>query len=143
VRHIATTGSAAVVAEGAVKPELVYTIENVDATARKVAAHTAVSWEIMNDWDTFRSYVVNELTRQVITEENSLLLNDATSGGQGFLQTPGILTRSASGDAQPIDSLEIAIAEMRIASSLAEPSLAVFNPSTWSAIRRTKDSYGR
>jgi HK97 family phage major capsid protein len=32
---------------------------------------------------------------------------------------------------------------MRIAASLAEPNLAVFNPSTWSAIRRTKDSYGR
>jgi HK97 family phage major capsid protein len=65
----------------------------------------------------------------------------------GFFATSGILTHDASADTgtgvTAWDSLEKAIAALRTGSALAEPSLLVLNPTTWSNIRRIKDGYQR
>ena len=42
-----------------------------------------------------------------------------------------------------IDSIEKAITQLRVGSALATADLLVLNPSTWSAIRRLKDTTGR
>ena len=146
--HNATTGAPAVVAEGAEKPELVFETEPATATVAKIAAHTAISWEIYNDWGRFTQYCQQELTRQVVNAENSALLNGPGGTGEiaGILSTSGILAHDASADAganvTALDSVEMSIAQLRTGSALAEANLLVLHPNTWSALRRIKDAYG-
>ncbi|MGV0070707.1 phage major capsid protein [Mycobacterium colombiense] len=148
--HYATTGAAAVVAEGALKPEIVFQNEKVILEAQKVAAHTAVSWEILQDWYNFSTYCQGELFRQVVDVENAqLLAGTGTNELQGFLQTTGILTYAVGGTGTTsdgetaLDGIEAAIARLRTGAALAEANLLVLHPITWSSIRRSKDSLGR
>jgi HK97 family phage major capsid protein len=150
VQHTSTTGSAASVAEGALKPEITLNVTKLLATAVKLAGHLALSREIIDDWDAFYQYAVGqELFRQVIDTENDQILKGDGTGTDmtGFFNTTGILTHDCSTDTGTNvtvwDSLEISIAALRSGSALAEPDLAVFNPTDWSAIRRVKDAYGR
>jgi HK97 family phage major capsid protein len=39
--------------------------------------------------------------------------------------------------------VEIAIAQLRSGSALADPDLFIIHPDTWSALRRIKDTFGR
>jgi HK97 family phage major capsid protein len=96
IRHTSTTGTPAIVAEGAPKPELVFNTDKQIATAQKLAAHTGISWESLTDWDAFNGYVQTELTRQVINVENAeLIAGDGTTGHlTGLLNTSGILMAS-------------------------------------------------
>ena len=144
IRHTSTTGSPAITAEGAPKPELKFNTDKVIATAQKLAAHTGISWESLTDWDAFNAYVQTEIMRQVVNVENAELLSgDGTTGHlTGLLSTSGILTHAVGTDT-PLDAVEISIAAMRTGSSLAEANLLVLHPNTWSALRRTKDSQGR
>jgi HK97 family phage major capsid protein len=50
IRHTGTTGSPAITAEGAAKPELVFTIDHVIASVQKIAAHAGISWESLRDY---------------------------------------------------------------------------------------------
>lgn len=43
----------------------------------------------------------------------------------------------------PLDGIESAIATLRTGPALADANLAIFHPNTWSAIRKSKDQYGR
>jgi HK97 family phage major capsid protein len=69
----------------------------------------------------------------------------------GFLATPSILTYDASTDTggsgssllTAFDAIEKSIAKLRTGPALATPDIFVLSPTTWSAIRRVKDSYGR
>jgi HK97 family phage major capsid protein len=144
IRHTSTTGAPAIVAEGAPKPELVFNTDKQIATAQKLAAHTGISWESLTDWDAFNGYVQTELTRQVINVENAeLIAGDGTTGHlTGLLNTSGILTHAVGTDT-PLDAIEISIALLRTGTALAEADLLVLHPSTWSALRRVKDSQGR
>jgi HK97 family phage major capsid protein len=162
IRHISTTGAPGPVAEGAQKPEIILNTDALTATAVKLAAHSGISWEIINDFEAFHSYANTELYKQLIDLENDTLiqgeLNESSytpdnsfTGFTGFLATPGILTYDASGDTggsgasslTALDAIEKAIAKLRVGSALAVPDLIVLHPTTWSAIRRTKDQYGR
>jgi HK97 family phage major capsid protein len=147
IRHVSTTGSAVVVGEGQVKPELVFETDEVTEAARKIAAHNGLSYEIIADWPAFQSYCGAELYRQVIDTENDQLLNGDGTGLSmtGFFSTSGILTEDATVTAPDtaLDVIERAIAALRVGPALAVANLAVFHPSTWSAIRRTKDAQDR
>jgi HK97 family phage major capsid protein len=148
IRHHSTTGAAAIVAEGAAKPEIVLNTDTLIATVQKIACHGAVSWEQLRDWDTFVGYVQAELARQLIDVENAELLNGAGTTGHltGLLATSGALTHDHSADATGVtalDAIEMSIAAMRVGAALAEPDLLVLHPTTWSAIRRSKDSQNR
>lgn len=139
------TGAAAVVPQGTPKPEIVMNTSNVIATAQKIAAHTGISWESINDWSAFTASVNTELMRQVVDVENAFLLGTGTYT-QGLLQQSGILTHDYASDPDtvtPLDAFEISIAQLRVGPSLAEPDIIVVNPATWSAVRRTKDSMNR
>lgn len=144
IRHTSTTGAPALVAEGAAKPELVLNTDKVIVQMEKIAAHTGVSWESLQDWPAFLSYVTGEVFREVVNVENQELLNgDGTTGHlTGILHTSGILTH-ATGSATALDSIESSIALLRNGAALAEPDLFVVSPNTWSAIRRSKDSQNR
>lgn len=144
VRHTASSGAPAIVGEGQLKPEITMTIDHVIATAQKIAAHTAVSWEIISDWSVFDAYVKTELTSQVIdVETNELLNGDGTAGHlDGILNVSGILTHALGTDT-PLDALELAITALRTGPALAVADLLVLHPATWSAVRRSKDAYER
>jgi HK97 family phage major capsid protein len=145
IRHTSTTGTPGIVVEGAPKPELTFVTDKVVATAQKIAAHSAISWESLSDWSEFNNYVQTEIVRQVANVETAELLSgDGTAGVHltGLLNTSGIQTHAVGTDT-PLDAIEIAIALLRTGAALAEANLLVLHPNTWSALRRVKDSQGR
>jgi HK97 family phage major capsid protein len=152
VRHISSAGTPAIVAEGAVKPEVTMNFDVLNAAPAKIAAHTGVSYEIVDDFDNFVSYVTTELFREVCDVENLNLLSGPGGAGQieGLINTSGVLTHTsiAGTGTTPtnftaLDDIEIAIAQLRTGPALASPDLLVLHPDSWSALRRTKDAYGR
>ena len=128
-------------------PELQFVTDQLTLLAIKLAAHNALSWEVISDWPSFQSYCGTELYRQIIDAENEQILSgDGTAGSMvGFFATSGVLTEDATSVAPDtaIDHLEKAIAKLRTGPALAEADSLVLHPSTWSAIRRTKDAYER
>ncbi|EUA11344.1 phage major capsid protein, HK97 family [Mycobacterium kansasii 732] len=148
IRHISSTGAPGVTAAGAVKPEVVMNFDPLTATLVKIAGHSAVPTEVIDDFDGFSAYVATELSRQVIDKENDALLNGPGGDGQvgGLLNTSGVLTHecgSGTTPFTPLDDIEIAISELRTGPALARPNLLILHPDTWSAVRRTKDDLGR
>jgi len=150
IQVTSVTGTATVVGEGQPKAEL--TIPGVPkvATARKLACHTGISWEAWSgDYQPFVNAVQVELLKQVIDCENLQLFGgrgEANNEVNGLTTDPNILTFDASmvtTQPGPWDAIEHGIEALRSGPALAEPDLALCNPSTWSAIRRTTDLYGR
>lgn len=149
IRHnfAGDTGGPDVVAEGAAKPEYVPDVTSDIATVVKIAMHTAISYETLADWPTWLSYVQTEAFRQVMDKENQQLLYGTGNSGQikGLFNVSGILTHDCSADAgsfTALDSVEASITQLRVSSALAEPSLFITSPTTWSAIRRIKNTQG-
>ncbi len=137
------SGGPAPVAEGAAKPEYIPAVTSSVATVTKLAMHTGISYETLADWPQWMSYIQTQAFKLMTDEENSQLLNGTGSGGQmlGFFNVSGILTHNCSSDPSnytAIDSIESAINQMRVGNALATPTLAIFSPTTWSAIRRIK-----
>jgi HK97 family phage major capsid protein len=151
IRHVSTTGSPAVTAPGALKPELKFVTDYITETASKIAAHTAVTDEDIQDFGEFTNYCHQELIRQLVNEENRQLIAGAGAGTTtteltGFLNTPSILTHvlgTGTTPETPLDGIELSISALRVGAQLAEANLCVMNPSSWSAVRRSKDSLGR
>ena len=133
IRHVSTTGEAAAVPEGSIKPELVFNTDALTATAVKLAGNSALSWEIISDWPAFQSYCGTELYKRIIDIENLELLQGGLvqpgsppttpiTGMTGFLATPGILRYDASVDTggggstllSALDSIEKSINELRV-----------------------------
>jgi HK97 family phage major capsid protein len=146
--HSSTTGAPTPVAEGATKPEVVLNTSAETFTAIKLAAHVGVSFETLSDFGSFQGYAQTEVLRQIQDVENAQLLSGSGSSGNmtGFTHTSGVLTHDASGDTgtgvTAIDSIEIAINALRVGSSLAEANILVLNPTTFSGIRRLKNTLG-
>ncbi len=126
-----TSGTAAVVAEGALKPDANIGITPVDLTLEKIAALASFSDEMGDD----APYLVDALTRElaaaVSQAENARIL--AT-----FTGTSGILTGTGT-SATVVDSIADAIAGQEAVSGLT-PSAVIAAPSVVAAIRKTKAS---
>lgn len=146
--HSSTTGAPAPTAEGAAKPEVVLNTTAQTLTAVKLAAHVGISYESIADYPAFYGYAQAEVMRQICDVENAQLLSGSGTSGNmtGFLSTSGILTHDASADTgtnvTALDSIEMAIAQLRVGSALAEANLIVMHPNTFSAIRRLKNTLG-
>jgi hypothetical protein len=149
IRHLSTGGAPTSVAEGALKPELVLVTDQLTEPARKLAAHTAVSYEISQDWPAFESYVIGELQAQLIDVENAQLLSGDGVGTNmtGFYGTSGVLVHDAAADTgtgvTALDSIELAITALRTGNALAVADTLVLHPADWSKLRRIKDTQGR
>lgn len=140
------TGGPDFVAEAAAKPEYVPAVSKSVVTAEKLAVHTGISTESLQDAPQWESYVINQVYRLIMDKENHALLYGTGSNNQilGLANTSGILTHDHSGDGATVtnlDAIEIAINTMRIQSGVfAVPTIAVTSPTTWSATRRIKST---
>ncbi len=112
----------------------------------KIAAHGAISWETIQEWDPFVQYFQVEMPLQVVQVENEELLYGTDTGHfAGFFSTSGILRHNVAGatDTTALDAIEQAIEQTRSGPALAEPDLFITSPSSWSALRRIKDDLHR
>jgi hypothetical protein len=132
------TGTAGIVAEGATKPEVVLNTTKIIATVQKIAGHLGLTYESIQDFDAFTASATTELQREIIDEENAMILSQ--------LNTTGILTHAATAAPTPPASsysdIEQAIAALRVGPSLAVADLLVISPSSFSAIRRQTNTLG-
>lgn len=142
--HTSSTGAAATVARGGLKPEFSMDFTPGILTARKIAVQSGIPDEVLADFDTFLAYLQSELTRAVIDVENAQILNGDGVGENllGILNTPGLLVRAKATDTA-LDAVELAIADLRTGPAYTDPTALVIHPTTWSSIRRTKDTTGQ
>ncbi|MBT1001185.1 phage major capsid protein [Paenarthrobacter sp. DKR-5] len=142
--HASSSASAAAVAAGSAYPETSLATTQTIIKLEKLGILTTLTDELMADFATFRSYVSVELQRQIIDAENNALLNGSGTSPEirGLLNTSGVITR-AKGTESALDTIAEGIDDLRTGSSFCEPDALVIHPTTWGAIRREKDSYGR
>jgi HK97 family phage major capsid protein len=144
ITHASTTGAAATVAAGGLKPEVSFGTTKTILHPSKIAVFSRIVDETYHDFPAFAQYLTDQLTRLVIQEENNQLLNGDGTGTNvtGILNTSGILTRALGTDTA-LDALEQASVDLRSGSSFVEPELIILNPATFSKIRRSKDNQNR
>lgn len=146
IRHLSTTGTAAVTAAGTTKPAVTLVTDKLEARARKIAVTTLVNDEDLADFGAFTQYVTSELQRLIIDAENLEMLSGDGTGEHllGLLLQSGILTRAqAVSPATALDTIQQAFTDLRVGAALTAPSLLVLHPTTWSMLQRSKDSQGR
>jgi len=138
------TAGAATVAAGGQMPETSLTPTLTILTARKVAVFSTVTDELLTDFPTFSQYLDVELQRQEIEAENWQILSGSGTGEDllGLLHTSGTLSRVKASTDTTLDCIEQGITDLRNGPSLCEPDAIISNPSTWSTIRRTKNTLG-
>ena len=144
IRHIATSGAAATVAPGQLKPEVDFITDTILLHASKIAAVTGVTDESLDDFPGFAAYITNALNRAYTDSENlQLLVGDGTGTNQtGLLNTNGVLVRPV-GSNTVIDAMELAAVDMRNGPAYCLPTLYIIHPTDYSIMRRAKDSQGR
>lgn len=153
IQHVSTTGFPEIVAEGTEKPEVKLNTNPLTLPMLKLAAHSALTWEIISDSDRFTSYLQQELPLEIIDVENYELLygTGGSSSIAGLATTTGILTDTVTGFGvsgsgstltSALDNVEEAIESLRSGPALATADLFITSPSTFSALRRIKDGFG-
>lgn len=120
-----------VVAEGALKPELVSSIDSVDAAVQKLAVTFKFSDELAEDAQFLIEYILREATRAVLRRENRLILD-------AFNTAPGILT-STSTQALVLDTLAGAIGAAEATNGIS-PNRIVAHPVDLAHLRLIKSS---
>ena len=149
--HTSNSAEVGIVAESGAKGDIGPTITENQVIPTKIAGQVSVTLEAWQDTDrygpgSFAQWLPTELTRSLINEESSAILNSVSGTGNatfnGILQTSGTLTR-AMGTDSPLDCLAKAFADVRVGAAFADPDLVLIHPNTLSALRRQKDANGR
>lgn len=141
ISHTSTTGAPGMVAKGGTKPEVEFNTAATILSARKIAGWCSLFDEDLADFPQFTAYLQNELIRVVTDVENTQVLTGDGTGQNllGLLNVSGILTRAKATDTN-LDACEQAIADLRVGAAFVEPDTIVIHPTSWSIIRRSKDS---
>jgi len=126
-----SAGTAAVVAEGAEKPDAGVAIAPIDVALRKIATTARFSDEMSEDANYLLAYLQQELVNAVITKENQEIL--AT-----FNATSGVLTGTGAAT-DVVDLIADAIAGQEAISGNS-PTAVIANPTTVATIRKAKAS---
>lgn len=144
VKETGFTNNAAMVAEGALKPESTIQFELVNTSAKVIAHWMKASRQILSDASQLQSIIDNRLRYGLEAKEEDQLLNgDGT--GQNLL---GIIPQATDYD-EPFElEGETTIDRIRLAllqAQLAEfPSSGIIlNPVDWARIELAKDTLGR
>lgn len=139
IRETSFSNAATTVAEGGLKPEATFALEDVFAPVKKIAVTSKVSDEMWADFPGLRSYVDNRLRLMNGITEEAQLLNGNGSGSNltGILQTSGIQTE-ALGSNTRADAIYRAMTKIRSV-GFFEPDGIVIHPNDWQDIRLAKD----
>ena len=124
-------GTAAVVAEGALKPDAGITITAVDLTLAKIACLAQYTDEMAEDAPYLVSHLSSELSAAVLAAENAAILTT-------FGSTSGVLTGTGA-TADVVDLVAAAVSGQEAISGNT-PSAVIANPAVVSAIRQAKAS---
>lgn len=127
------TNNAAVVAEGASKPESALVLTERSNQVEVIATTLPITEQQLADVPQVEAYVRNRLGLQVaLAEEIELLNGDGTPGShlQGFLTKSGIGTTTQVGDEDVSDTCLRALVAIQY-TGFADLSGWVFNPTDW------------
>ena len=144
VQEVEYTNLAAVVAEGASKPQSSFTLDLVTANVRTLAHWMKASRQVLDDIPLLRSYIDGRLRYGLMyAEEAELLTGDGT--GQHILglipqATDFDTTLREAGD-NKIDEIRRAMLQVRLSEFRA--SGIVLNPRDWTDMELMKDSENR
>jgi HK97 family phage major capsid protein len=138
------TDNAAMVAEGAAKPQSDFRLELVSTSAKVIAHHMKVSRQTLSDVSMVRSMIDNRLSYGLdLKEEDQLLNGDGT--GQNLLgivpQATAYVSPLAGADTQSIDKIRLMMLQAALA--LLPADGIVLNPADWAWIELLKDTTGR
>lgn len=144
IREHSETAGAAMVAEGAAKPQSDFRLELISTSARVIAHHFKVSRQALSDVSQLRSMIDTRLAYGLdLVEENQILNGDGT--GQNLLglipQATAYSSPLAGADTQSIDKVRLMILQAALA--LLPADGIVMNPADWAWIELLKDSQGR
>ena len=149
LQHVANTNEATRVAEGAPKPSLGPTVNELFVKPLKLAATVEASVEVLQDHEAFAQWLPVELQRSVVNAESLYLIQANAPGGptapefNGLLGTPGVLTQDATADTSGgLDSISKAYVKIRTGSAFSEPDLVLTSPATAASLLRLKATTG-
>jgi len=134
--------SATAVGESSQKPQQNFDVEPVDAPARKIAAWTRISSELLQDAPAASDYLTNRLSFAVLREEErQILFGDGTGSNlKGIFSNAGVQTQQKAGDTAP-DAIRRAIGNVAINSDF-QASGIVIHPLDWQGIELLKTTTG-
>lgn len=127
------TNNAAIVAEGAVKPESAFTLTERSNQVEVIATTLPITEQQLADVPQVEAYVRNRLGLQIALAEEIELLNGVYEPGvhlQGFLTKSGIGTTTQGGSEDVPDACLRALVAIQY-TGFADLSGWVFNPTDW------------
>lgn len=135
--------AAAIVAEGATKPQSDFDLEEKTDPVRKIATHIRISEELLTDIPQMRSHILARLPKKIRIVEDAQLLYGTGTGNE----IEGLTTAAsayadvlADSDVNRFDVLSAAVQQVRQDEFVATGILV--NPSDWFAMARGKGSDG-
>lgn len=144
-RETGFTSGAAIVAEGALKPESNITIENITQAVATIAHWTDISLQMLDDVPYIQSYVEGRGVYQLKLVEEVQLLNGSGVGGnlEGIYTAATVYAAPAGAPTptQAIDKLRIAMLQVELAN--ADTTGIVLHPTDWAGIELLKDGEAR
>lgn len=137
------TNRAAVVAEGALKPESNITFKAASISVVTIAHWMHASKQILDDVPQLQSYIDGRLRDGLVRAEDAQLLNG--NGQPGNIK--GLLQHATAYDASDIPSAaeqvdHIRWAKLQVRKALYPATAVVLNPEDWAKIELAKDQQG-
>jgi len=144
IKESSFTNAAAAVAEEGLKPDATLSVEEEDATVRKIAVTIKATDEMLEDHEGMRSFVDSRLLYSVRDLACSELLNGTGTGNRilGSLNVSGIQEHNASTSDNAVDGIQEGITKVRTVGHI-EPTSIVLNAIDWGDFQRTKDLNGQ
>lgn len=134
---------AGTVGEAGQKPEQAFDVSPVDAPARKIAAWTRISTELLQDSPAAEAYINSRLEFAVLRKEEEQILFGDSMGNNltGIFTNPGIQLQVKGADTAT-DAIRKGIGNIAINSDF-EASGIVLHPLDWQNIELLKDTTGQ
>lgn len=138
------TNNAAMVTEGAVKPESALQFTRVVAQMQKAATTLPVTQEQLMFVPRLEALLRDRLGLMVMLARDSQILNGSGVAPQvsGFLNTAGVQTQAQGAD-DVFTAFYKAITKVRSTVGFADPTGIVLHPNNWLTMRTLKDTTGR
>ena len=135
--------NAAIVAEGALKPESSTSWTAAQAAVVTIAHWIPVSKQVYDDVPMLRSYIDSELRVGLDqVEENELLLGAGTTGHMNGIYTQRTPYSATGIPASPNRVDHVRWAKLQVRKSFFPATAVVLNPEDWAAIELLKDAGG-